>query len=344
MEVPTSIDHEPAMSTFRFLFLRFFAAATLAAFAAASSSAFAGDTGATPAAQIRIGYQKAGLLAVLKAQGTLEQKLKPLGYTVSWFEFPAGPQLLEALNTGSIDFGYTGAPPAVFAQAAGVNFVYVGAEPGGESNEAVFVKADSPIRTLAGLKGKRVALQKGSSSNFLLLEALKKAGLTPADITPVYLPPADARAAFENGDVDAWIVWDPYYASAQAALKVRTLADYTGLPKPYNFYEATRSFAERNPQAIRAVIGQLRAGGAWVTQHPAETAALLAPKVGLDAAIVEKWVRRVPYAATPVDDRIVATQQDVADAFYRAKLIPRQIAVKDNVWRDEAAARTASAN
>jgi len=306
-----------------------------AAFALLPLSASAQDAVSAPAKQLRIGFQKAGLLAVLKAQGSLEQKLKPLGYTVSWYEFPAGPQLLEALNTSNIDFGYTGAPPPIFAQAAGVNFVYVGAEPGGETNEALFVKADSPIHSLAELKGRRIALQKGSSSNFLLLAVLQKAGLKLDDIRPVYLAPADARAAFENGDVDAWIVWDPYYAAAQKALSVRTLADYTGLPKPFNFYEATRSFAAQNPQAVRAVIDQLRTTGAWVTQHPADTAALLAPKIGLDAGLVETWVRRVPYGARPIDEKIVATQQGVADMFYRAKLIPKAVTVKDNVWRDQ---------
>jgi sulfonate transport system substrate-binding protein len=306
-----------------------------AAFALLPLSASAQDTAGAPAKQLRIGFQKAGLLAVLKAQGSLEQKLKPLGYTVSWYEFPAGPQLLEALNTSNIDFGYTGAPPPIFAQAAGVNFVYVGAEPGGKTNEALFVKADSPIHSPAELKGRRIALQKGSSSNFLLLAVLQKAGLKLDDIHPVYLAPADARAAFENGDVDAWIVWDPYYAAAQKALTVRTLADYTGLPKPFSFYEATRGFATQNPQAVRAVIDQLRTTGAWVMQHPADTAALLAPKIGLDAGLVETWVRRVPYGATPIDENIVTTQQSVADMFYRAKLIPKAVTVKDNVWRDQ---------
>jgi sulfonate transport system substrate-binding protein len=306
-----------------------------AAFALLPLSASAQEAASAPAKQLRIGFQKAGLLAVLKAQGSLEQKLKPLGYTVSWYEFPAGPQLLEALNTSNIDFGYTGAPPPIFAQAAGVNFVYVGAEPGGETNEALFVKANSPIHSPAELKGRRIALQKGSSSNFLLLAVLQKAGLKLDDIHPIYLAPADARAAFENGDVDAWIVWDPYYAAAQKALSVRTLADYTGLPKPFNFYEATRSFATQNPQAVRAVIDQLRTTGAWVTQHPADTAALLAPKIGLDAGLVETWVRRVPYGARPIDENIVTTQQGVADMFYRAKLIPKAVTVKDNVWRDQ---------
>jgi sulfonate transport system substrate-binding protein len=289
---------------------------------------------------LRVGYQKAGLLAVLKAQGVLEQKLKPLGYSVKWFEFPAGPQLLEALNANSIDFGYTGAPPAVFAQAGGVRFVYVGAEPSAEHNEAIFVKADSPLRSTADLKGKRVALQKGSSSHYLLLEALKKAGLRYEDVQPVYLAPADARAAFESGNVDAWVVWDPYYAAAQAALKVRTLADFAGFPT-YNFYESTRDFAQQHPDIVAAVLSQLRATGQWVNAHPSETAALIAPKVGLDQAIVETWVRRVPYGATPVTEQVIAVQQNVADAFYGAHLIPQKLTVKDNVWQDKAASFTA---
>nr|WP_254700385.1 sulfonate ABC transporter substrate-binding protein [Trinickia violacea] len=302
-------------------------------FALAAFPSFAqGDTDKV----LRVGYQKAGLLAVLKAQGVLEQKLKPLGYRVEWFEFPAGPQLLEALNANSIDFGYTGAPPAVFAQAGGVHFVYVGAEPAAAHNEAIFVKADSPLRTPADLKGKRIALQKGSSSHYLLLEALKKAGLRYEDVQPVYLAPADARAAFESGNVDAWVVWDPYYAAAQATLKVRTLADFAGFPTN-NFYESTRDFAQQHPDIVAAVLSQLRATGQWVNAHPGETAALIAPKVGLDQAIVETWVRRVPYGATPVTDNVIALQQNVADAFYGARLIPQKLTVRDNVWQNKAA-------
>lgn len=305
----------------------------LAAFVALSPG-FAPIAHAQPAAAhtVRIGYQKAGLLAVLKAQGSIERALAPLGYDVKWFEFPAGPQLLEALNANSIDFGYTGAPPAVFAQAAGVNFVYVGAEPGAAHNEALIVRPDSPIRTPADLRGRRVALQKGSSSNYLLLEILSKAGLHFDDIRPVYLAPADARAAFESGNIDAWVIWDPYYASAQQTLHARTIADYTSLDTAYNFYESTRDFAQRQPAAVNAILAQLRTGGRWVNEHPTETAALLAPKVGLDTKLVETWVRRVPYGTIAVDDDVVRSQQHVADAFYGAKLIPQKIVVRDLVW------------
>ena len=308
-----------------------------------ATNALAQDTSNATGKVLRIGFQKSGLLAIIKAQGSLEQQLKPLGYSVKWFEFPAGPQLLEALNAHSIDFGYTGSPPPVFAQAAGAGFVYVGAEPGGRHDEAVIVKPGSPLQTVADLKGKRVALQKGSSSNFLLLEVLQKAGLRYEDIHPVYLAPADARAAFENGDVDAWVIWDPYYAAAQEALKARTLADYTNLDTAYSFYEATREFAQQNPDVIGALLGQLRSTGQWVTQHPDETAALIAPKVGLDQKLVETWIRRYPYGTTTVTDEIVRSQQSVADLFYGAHLIPQKITVRDDVWQNPQVAASLAA-
>lgn len=314
------------------------AAALLAAFTTLSASAQNNGNSNEADKVLRIGYQKSGLLAVLKAQGSLDDKLKPLGYSIKWFEFPAGPQLLEALNANSIDFGYTGAPPPVFAQAGGAHFVYVGAEPSGRHSEAILVRSDSTLRNVTDLKGKRVALQKGSSANYLLLEALKKAGLRYEDIHPVYLAPADARAAFESGSVDAWVIWDPYYASVQQALKARTLTDYAELNAPYNFYEATRDFAQQHPDVIGAILGQLRSAGLWVNEHPAETTLLLAPKVGLDPKVVETWVRRYPYGTIAVNDEIVRAQQGVADAFYGAHLIPQKITVKDNVWQSPAVA------
>ncbi|MFM0317925.1 sulfonate ABC transporter substrate-binding protein [Paraburkholderia nemoris] len=306
--------------------------AALTTFSATAQSTSNGN-GTEPANVLRIGYQKSGLLAILKAQGSLDEKLKPLGYSIKWFEFPAGPQLLEALNANSVDFGYTGAPPPVFAQA-GVRFVYVGAEPSGRHAEAILVRSESALHSVAELKGKRVALQKGSSANYLLLEALKKAGLRYEDVRPVYLAPADARAAFESGTVDAWAIWDPYYAAAQQTLKARTLVDYSELNSPNNFYEATRDFAQQHPDVIGAILGQLRTTGLWVNDHPVETAALIAPKVGLDQKLVETWVRRYPYGTTAVTDEIVRSQQVVADAFYGAHLIPQKITVKDNVWQN----------
>ena len=282
---------------------------------------------------VTIGFQKgSGLLALLKAQGTLEKSLSATQQQVRWIEFPAGPQMLEALNTGSIDFGSTGAPPPVFGQAAGIDLLYVAAEPAPVHSEAIFVPKDSPLRDVKQLKGKKVAFQKGSGSHFLLLVALQKAGLTMRDITPIYLAPAEARAAFVSGKIDAWVVWDPYFASAQQAYQVRVLADYEGLPLANGFYLASRKFAGQSPQLLSAVLGQIRQTGTWANSHPKQIAALVGPLTGLPPDIVTIWQGRSRYGAIPVSSDIVAGQQRVADLFYQQKLIPKPVTVAGNVW------------
>jgi sulfonate transport system substrate-binding protein len=280
-----------------------------------------------------IGYQKGGgLLGLLKAQGQLEKTLAAKGWSLSWFEFPAGPQLLEAMDASSVHFGYTGAPPPVFAQAAGKNLVYVAAEPGSPSIEAILVKAGSSLNRVTDLKGKRVAVQKGSSANFLLLAALEHAGLSFADIEPIYLQPADARAAFESDRVDAWAIWDPYYAAAQATLKARPLADYAELTQPNAFYESSRDFAQSSPMILSLTLTELAKAGAWANANQRAVSELLAPEVGLPVETVEIWQKRNHYGAKPMDAGIISTQQKVADAFFGAKLIPRKVNVAEAVW------------
>jgi sulfonate transport system substrate-binding protein len=283
---------------------------------------------------LSIGFQKGGgLLVLLKAQGSLEKSFGAQGWRVEWHEFPAGPQLLEAMDAGSIDFGYTGAPPPIFAQAAGKDLVYVGAEPNSPTAEAIVVKPGSPVASLADLKGKRVAVQKGSSANFLLVAALEKAGVSFADIEPTYLPPADARAAFESDRVDAWSIWDPYLAAVQASLKVRVLADYTNILKTNSFYEASRKFSTLHPKELGVVLAELAKTGAWAQANPHPVAELLAPQVGLPVEVVEVWQRRTRYGVQPVDATLIAGQQKVADTFLEHKLIPRKIEVASAIWR-----------
>ncbi len=176
---------------------------------------------------VRIGFQKYGKLVLLKSKGTLEEKLKAAGYKVVWTEFPSGPPLLEALNVGAIDFGNTGEAPPIFAQAAGAPIQYVAFEPPAPKGEAILVPRGSKLTSVADLRGKKVALNKGSNVHYLLVKALEKAGVKYSEIEAVFLAPADARAAFERGAVDAWVIWDPFQAAAEAATGARTLADGT---------------------------------------------------------------------------------------------------------------------
>lgn len=284
--------------------------------------------------QLRIGYQKGGgLLAVLKAQGTLEQALGAKGYQVTWREFQAGPQLLEALNAGSVDVGYTGSPPPIFAQAAGIDLVYLGAEPASEAVEAIVVPNGSSIHAVGELKGKKVAVQKGSSANFLLVAALNKAGLTLKDIQPVYLAPADARAAFANGSVDAWSIWDPYLAAIQQSQPVRVLADYKGLLHANSFYEGSRRYAEAHPQVIQLLLAELAKAGAWANSHKPEVSRILAQQIGLPEPVITTWQARAGYGVTALTPEIIATQQKTADIFYDQGLIPRKVDVSQVVWQ-----------
>ncbi|GJE55832.1 MULTISPECIES: sulfonate ABC transporter substrate-binding protein [Methylobacterium] len=272
---------------------------------------------------IRIGYQKYGTLVLLKGRASLEPKLKALGYGVTWSEFPSGPPLLEALNAGAIDFGTAGETPPIFAQAASDVLTYVAHEPAAPRGEAILVPKGSPLQTVADLRGKKVALNKGSNVHYLLVRALEKAGLSLKDITPTYVAPADARAAFERGAVDAWVIWDPYLAAAEVSTSARTLSDGTGLVPNHQFYLASRDFAAKNGPALDAVIAAIGEVDAWAKDNTDAVARELAPSVGIPAPILAVALKRQSYGIRPLDEPVIAEQQRIADTFHGLGLVPK---------------------
>ena len=280
----------------------------------------------------RIGYQKGSVSMVLaKSHQMLEQRFPAT--QISWIEFPAGPQMLEALNVGSIDLGSTGDIPPIFAQAAGADLLYVGVEPPKPKAEVILVPANSPLRNVADLKGKKVAFQKGSSSHNLLLRALAKAGLTFNDIQPTFLTPADARAAFQQGMVDAWAIWDPYYSAALLQGNVRVLADGTDLNQTGSFYLATRSFAQANGAFVEQVLNTFSAADALTLSQRNQSIDLLAQAMGLPKPVIASYLNhRPPTTITPVSARVAQAQQQTADLFYANHLMPVKVAIKDRIW------------
>ena len=291
---------------------------------------------------LRIGYQKYGTLVLLKARGTLEKRLAEQGVDVQWTEFPGGPQLLEGLNVGSIDFGVTGETPPVFAQAAGADLLYVAYEPPAPTSEAILVPKDSPIKSVKDLKGKKVVLNKGSNVHYLLVRALEDAGLKYSDIQTIFLPPADARAAFERGSVDAWVIWDPYQAAAEQQLQARTLRDASGIADNHQFYLATKPYAEQHPKVIEALIEEVRDVGEWAKANPEEVTRQVAPILGLPVDITRTAVQRQGYGAQFLTPDVVSAQQKIADSFYQLKLIPKPLVVKDVIWTPPAAVAKAN--
>jgi sulfonate transport system substrate-binding protein len=278
---------------------------------------------------IHIGFQKYGKLVLLKGQGTLEGKFRPLGYTVSWTEFPSGPPLLEALNVGSIDFGVAGEAPPIFAQAAGAPLVYLANDPPAPQGEAILVPKDSPLKSVADLRGKKVALNKGSNVHYLLVRALEQAGLKYTDIQLVFLAPADALAAFTRGAVDAWVIWDPYEAAAEASTGARILADGTGLVTNYQFYFSSRKFLADNAQAVDVVLEALNETDEWAKNNIRTVAGQLSPSIGLPAPVLEVSLKRESFGTLPINSEVIASQQRVADTFFALGLIPKAVNVSE---------------
>ncbi|NIC43773.1 aliphatic sulfonate ABC transporter substrate-binding protein [Aquabacterium sp. A08] len=287
--------------------------------------------------EVRIGYQKgAAILVLTKKQQVIEARLKALGiHSVKWVEFQFGPPMLEALGAGAIDLGSVGDTPPIFAQAGGAYLVYAAATP--SAQHAVLVPQHSAIQSLADLKGKKVAFGKGSSAQNVAVKALAQAGLTLNDVVPTYLSPADATAAFNGGNIDAWVVWDPYVAIAEARYQARAIADTRDKSlASSSFYIASRAFAQQHPEVLVAVLDEVRKVTLWAGQNRGALAALAAEATGIDVQSWSTAFARADFALGPVTDAHVALQQQLADTFHNLGIIPRKLKVQEIVWRHPA--------
>jgi sulfonate transport system substrate-binding protein len=285
---------------------------------------------------LRIGYQKSStLITLLKQQGTLEQALAQDEVDISWHEFPSGLPLLEALNVGNVDISADVADTVpIFAQAAKARLTYFAEESPSPSAQAIVVRSESPIRQLSDLKGKKVAVTKAAGTHYLLIAALNKAGLSFADIQPAYLSPADGRAAFENNKVDAWVTWEPFLTSVQRQLPTRTLTDGVGLASYKRYYLTSTGYAQAHPDVLKRVYQQLQQAGGWIKSHPREAAQVLGPLWGnLDVDTVEAANAHRSYQVEAVKADQLGEQQKIADAFFKAGLLPAPVDAKDvDIW------------
>lgn len=282
--------------------------------------------------EFRIGYQKNGTLVAARQQQKIETALEEKGISVKWVEFSSGPPLLEAVNVGSIDFGTTGDTPPIFAQAAGANIVYVATQPSPGTGSAILVHQDSEIQTLSDLKGKKVGFTKGSSANNLTVEALIKGGLTYNDIEPVYLSPADATAAFVRKSIDAWTIWDPYYAIAETKQNARVLTTGEPIVATNSFLLANGDFARKHPDTVSRVIAALSEAANWAEANRDKVAEALAEVTGVDLQSQTLAAERASFGIYPISQDIIQTQQTIADRFYEIGLIPKKITIRDAIW------------
>ncbi|CAO4163218.1 aliphatic sulfonate ABC transporter substrate-binding protein [Methylorubrum populi] len=276
---------------------------------------------------LRIGYQRSSaLISLLRQDETLEKALKPLNVTVSWHEFTSGLPIMEALNVGRIDVSADVADTVpVFAQAAGAKITYIAQEAASPEAQAILVAGDSPLTSVAELKGRKVAVTKGAGSHYLLLAALKAENLPFKSITPAYLTPADGRSALAGGSVDAWVAWDPFLSAAQVQAGARILKDGTGLSAYKRYYLASDSYAQKRGDVLTLLVTKLRETGTWVKAHPDAAAERLAALWKIEPEVVKRANARRSYRVEPVSRDGLAEQQTIADAFHGEGLLPRAI-------------------
>ncbi|MBN3877437.1 MULTISPECIES: aliphatic sulfonate ABC transporter substrate-binding protein [unclassified Nostoc] len=303
-------------------------------------SPFAGSlvqtTQALPNAKvINLAYQSSGDL--VKSKKVVEPRFKALGVTVNWVgPFAAGPQLIDALNKGQVDIGNVGETPPIFDQAArpGIipEVVYLtGRTPSDGSNQGIVVKANSPIKKVADLKGKKIAFQVGSNAQYLLAKALKEVGLKVSDIQVVALTPPQARDAFIQNKADAWVGSDPLLAAVEKDIPIRILRNAARINTLGGFYIGRRGFITQNPQLVRVFLEEAQKVGEQAEKNPSDYAKILVDEQKLDPSVAQKVASRRTYKLRRLTPAIIAEQQSVADFYFQERIIPVKIDVKQAI-------------
>lgn len=283
--------------------------------------------------ELRIGYQKFGNLGILKARQSLETLFAQHDVSVLWSEFPAGPQLLQALQNNEIDFGTTGEVPPIFAQADGSPLVYVAYDPPAPQSVAMVVAAHSPVRTLADLRGKRIMVNKGSNVHYLLVQMLDEEGLTLEDVRIVYAPPKYPLAPSDYHAADAWMMWDPLLSDAERSGTLRVIADGRDRVLNQQFYLARRDYAARSADILQPLLHALQQTGHYIDTERAQAARHLAGELGLPSPALEQALARRRHRTQLMDNQVIRDQQTIADRFYALGLLPRPIHVRDAIWQ-----------
>jgi len=268
---------------------------------------------------LKIASQKGGTKSLVLASHVLDGA----PYKVEWSEFPSAQTLLEALSAGAVDAGAVGDAPFIFAYAAGskIKVVQATRSSGGGSATAVLVRADSPIRTPADLKGKRIATGRGSIGHYLLLRVLERAGLSPKDVTVVFLSPGDAKASFDSGSADAWVTWGSYVGLAQLHDRTRILADGQGLLSGIGFEAANDAAISAKRAELVDFLHRLAQAQRWEATHKSEYATVLAKETGLPQDVALYTVSKARGVPTPIDPSIIDEERDTLSRYARAGVI-----------------------
>ena len=282
---------------------------------------------------LTLGYQKTGIPLVARQLKVFEKRFEPQGIRIEWAEFTSGLNLLQAMDTGDVAFGNAGNVGCIFLQASGGRVAYVAAQPSTPKSEGILVKDDSPIRTLADLKGKKIGYAKGSSSHNLVAAALESQGLDIKAVTSIGLSAADAAFAFDGGNIDAWAIWDPYFTIAQRRGKTRVIA-YQGdvLKDSAGFLLANTEFAKAWPAHVQSLVDGSAEAGEWAKRNLGEVTKSLSAATGMPLDVVAEVNANAGFDVGPLTPAIPDSQQRTADRLFKLGVLPRAVEVRNAVW------------
>jgi aliphatic sulfonates family ABC transporter substrate-binding protein len=281
---------------------------------------------------VRVGYQHFGLLWMLRASGALDRAFRDRGVDVKWTEFASGADLVEALRAGALELGVVGEAPPLVAQAARAPIVYLAAEPPAPEAEAIIVPPGSPVAHVADLRGRRVAVTRGSNVHCLLLRALEEAGVDPSAVDVIFTEPGGGQRLFESGQVSAWVIWDPFLASVQHATGARVLRDASGLSANRAFYVGVRRLVEGRPDLVDVFLDEIGRLGRTANDNAEAVVDLLGGSVGIARPALLAALRRNRFGLRLFDAELMRSQQTLADFSLRAKLIGTPISIAEARW------------
>lgn len=262
---------------------------------------------------LNVGDQKGGTESLLRAAGALDN----LPYKIAFSTFTSGPPQIEAATAGKIDFAITGNTPPIFGAASNAKVKVVSAYDGSGRGDKILVHNDSEIRSVADLRGKSIAVAKGSSAHGNVLAQLQRAGLSPSDVKLVFLQPADALGAFTQRQADAWAIWDPYTAQAEADIPVRSIAEATGVTNGAGFgIAANDALADpKRNTALSDLLVRYAKATRWAQDNPEKWAQSYSAAVGLDPQVAAAAQGRSLRLPTALSDQLVASEQQLTDLF-----------------------------
>ena len=273
---------------------------------------------------LRVANQKSTIKALLEASGESQN----VPYEIKWSEFPSASPLGEALNAGAVDVGALGDAPYVFALGAGASIKVISiihAE--GRNTTALLVPKDSPIKTAADLKGKKIVTGRGSIGHYLAIKALNDAGLTTQDVQFIFLLPAESRLVLDNGTADAWATWDPYTTVVTSQSNARVLVSGKHLLSNHLYFAATgQAIADKRVQ-LDDFVARIDRAYAWANTHPEQYAAAQAKITGLPLAVHIEVAQDTHLSPVTIDDTVIHGLQATADTYVKEGLLSKHIDV-----------------